>query len=357
MAALESTDELIQNLENIISKKMKQKRVVGFSLVLIDSAQVIWFKAFGYKHIDNKTLMTEKTNLETGSLTKPAFAYSVLKLCENGLLDLDTPLCKYLPEPYIKSELSDLITARMVLSHTTGLPNWRPKGNPLKIYFTPGTRFSYSGEGFQYLQKVVEHLTQRPLEEYMQETFFKPLDMTSSLVWSDDFDEDFAYGHDEKGKPSIGKFLTAGAAYSLRGTPTDYAKFLITLMKPPKKNEFFLSEHSIREMVTPVISVNDDFPMWDERWPKRVVNDIPNVYWGLGWGLQQLDNKFTFWHWGDNYPLYKAFTMGSLEEKKAIIMMSNCYYGSRVFLDVLKMVFGVNLPVKNYFDVFYPGYF
>ncbi|MFX0066662.1 MAG: hypothetical protein ACFFC7_31365, partial [Candidatus Hermodarchaeota archaeon] len=161
----------------------------------------------------------------------------------------------------------------------------------------------------------------------------------------------------EKGKASIGKFLAAGAAYSLRGTPNDYAKFLIALMEPPKKDEFFLNNHSIREMITPVISVNDDFPMWEKRWPKKEVNDIPNVFWGLGWGLQKIDDKITFWHWGDNYPLYKAFTMGSLEEKKAIIMMSNCYNGSRVFLDVLKKVFEENLPVKNYLDVFYPGYF
>lgn len=345
-------------LEQGIPQAMRREKIVGFSIVLIDKASVIWSKAFGYQNADLKAPLTVNSNLEPGSLTKPLFAYCVLKLCEKGVLALDRPLTTYLSEPYLENDpLLDRITARNVLAHTTGLPNWRPDGKPLKILFAPGNRFSYSGEGYQYLQKVVEQLTQQPLESYAKENLFDPLGMTSSLVWSDHFLNDYAHGHNEQGEVHrLGKFLKANAAYSLRGTPEDYAKFVIGLLESPDNEDYFLSEHSLEQMFAPVIPVNDDYPLWDERYPKKEVTDVPHVFWGLGWGLQEINGNVTFWHWGDQYPHYKAFTMGSHEEKTAVIMMSNCYNGSLLFKDVLYEIFGENLPIKNYFDSFYPGY-
>jgi len=82
-------------------------------------------------------------------LTKPVVAYAALKLADQGKLDLDAPLSRYLPAPYIDGDARlEQITARRVLSHNSGFPNWRPEGKPLVIHFTPGERFSYSGEGF-----------------------------------------------------------------------------------------------------------------------------------------------------------------------------------------------------------------
>jgi len=155
-----TNEELIQHLEIMIPSRMEQEKVTGFSAVLIDKANVIWSKGFGYSHASLKKPMTKNTNTEAGSLSKPVFAYLVLKACEKGLLDLDIPLVNYLSHPKIENmPLFDLITARMVLSHSTGLPNWKdlPPGRELKVYLTPGSRFTYSGEGYQYLQAVPEH--------------------------------------------------------------------------------------------------------------------------------------------------------------------------------------------------------
>jgi CubicO group peptidase (beta-lactamase class C family) len=82
---------------------------------------------------------------------------------------------------------SGRLQARIVLSHRTGFPNWRD-GDSLTIYFTPGERFSYSGEGYVYLQRAVEHITGKPLSEYMSEAVFTPLGMSSSYVWRPAFD-------------------------------------------------------------------------------------------------------------------------------------------------------------------------
>jgi CubicO group peptidase (beta-lactamase class C family) len=84
----------------------------------------------------------------------------VLKLVEQGKLGLDVPLTTYLPKPFIAAdERLAKITARIVLSHRSGFPNWPADDGSVSIYFTPGERFSYSGEGYVYLQRVVEQIT------------------------------------------------------------------------------------------------------------------------------------------------------------------------------------------------------
>src|SRR5207248_1472461 len=112
------------------------------------------------KHAASKETVDMDTVFEAGSTSKPVFAYAVLKLCEKGVMNLDTPLTKYTSRRFLEADPRlELITARHVLSHTTGFQNWRSKEEPLKIHFTPGEKWSYSGEGYGYLQSVVTQLT------------------------------------------------------------------------------------------------------------------------------------------------------------------------------------------------------
>lgn len=93
-------------------------------------------------------------------MSKPVFAYAVLKLCEKGVIHLDTPLTKYTSDRFLQGDPRlDLITARHVLSHTSGFQNWRSGKEPLKIHLEPGEKYLYSGEGYSYLQSVVTLLT------------------------------------------------------------------------------------------------------------------------------------------------------------------------------------------------------
>ena len=139
---------------------MREHAIPGLSMVVIENGEVALHFELGVKNTETKESVDEETLFETASLSKPVFAYGVLKLVEKGKLDLDKPLVAYLPYPDIANdERGHSITARMVLAHTTGFPNWRPKNAPLKIHFQPGDRFSYSGEGFLFLQKVVEQVT------------------------------------------------------------------------------------------------------------------------------------------------------------------------------------------------------
>src|SRR5579863_2314258 len=142
--ALKTPDKkTIAALEKEIPESLLDATVPGMSIALIRDGKTYWAHGFGVKDVKTKQPVTEETTFEAASLSKPVFAYGVLKLVDAGKLDLDATLTKYLPQRYIEGDdRLDKITARIVLSHRTGFRNWRGDGNnPLKIYFTPGERF------------------------------------------------------------------------------------------------------------------------------------------------------------------------------------------------------------------------
>ncbi len=96
-----------------------------------------------------KCTVTEHTSFRVASLTKPVFAYLVLKLVDEGVIELDCPLSSYLDKPYLNDPRIDQLTARHVLSHQTGWPNWKWDGE-LEFEFSLGEKWHYSGEGYVY---------------------------------------------------------------------------------------------------------------------------------------------------------------------------------------------------------------
>jgi CubicO group peptidase (beta-lactamase class C family) len=106
--------------------------------------------------------VNDLTLYEAASITKPVFAFAVQRLAERGVIDLDKPLYLYLPyEDIAYDDRYKLMTARHVLTHRTGFPNWRSmnEDGKLNLKFTPGTGYGYSGEGFEYLKMVIEKIT------------------------------------------------------------------------------------------------------------------------------------------------------------------------------------------------------
>ena len=139
---------------------MAARQVPGVSLALIRDARIAWTGHFGVRDRASGAPVDDATVFSAQSMSKPVVAYRVMKLCELGVLDLDAPLTRYTRDVFVKNDprLHE-ITARRVLSHTAGLPNWRTPDDPLRINFAPGSKFSYSGEGYHYLQTVVSRLT------------------------------------------------------------------------------------------------------------------------------------------------------------------------------------------------------
>src|SRR5437868_6570191 len=120
------SEATIQQLEKDIPELMKKDGVPGLSIALIRGGKTTWAHGFGIKEAKTGLAVSDDTVFEAASLSKPVFAYGVLKLVEQGKLRLDVPLTAYLPKPYIPGdERLAKITARIVLCHRTGFPNWR----------------------------------------------------------------------------------------------------------------------------------------------------------------------------------------------------------------------------------------
>jgi CubicO group peptidase (beta-lactamase class C family) len=328
----------IEALQKQIPDLLKEATVPGLSLALIRGGKTYWVHGFGLRDAKTGELVDEQTIFEAASLSKPVFAYGVLKLVDQGKLDLDTPLSKYLPKPYIEGDSRlDKITARYVLSHRTGFPNWRGDGNALKIYFTPGERFSYSGEGFVYLQKVVEQITGKPLNEYMKEAVFVPLGMTSSnYVWRPEFDARTANPHDGAGQPGD-KFKPkdANAAASLHTTPGDYALFVEALL-----NGTGLKPETLREMEKLQIAVNPECTNCTEQEPKELSKSL---FWGLGIGIQETAQGESLWHWGDN-GRFKCYVVAYPKQKIGVVAFMDGENGLSIIGELLRTAIGGEQP-------------
>jgi CubicO group peptidase (beta-lactamase class C family) len=169
----------------------------------------------------------------------------------------------------------------------------------------PGDAFGYSGEGYNYLQTVVERLVGQPLDVYMREAMLEPLGMrASSYRWVAVGDPAVAAAHDRYGRPSdpyIGDRPEASS--SLHTTPADYARFLCALLDT-RTGPGRLRAESMAEVLRPQVIMG------------------PRVAWGLGWGLEESGDRGAFWHWGDN-PGYKSLTVAAPAQRTGTVIMTN----------------------------------
>jgi len=303
--------------EKRFPRLMAEFMIPGLSMALIKDARVVWRKGFGVKDATSKAPVTTETMFEAASMSKSVFAYTVKKLCEQGTIDLDAPLTKYTTEKFLEGDPRlDLITTRRVLCHTTGFPNWRTDKDPLKINFTPGEKWSYSGEGYSYLQSVVAHLTGQSIEPYMKARLFSPFGMGSSgYVWSDKLEKLMAHPHGVKGEPlqqdhaTVEHISRFGSAGGLCATPTDYAKFVIEVIDPKPPDAFRLKSGTVKEMLRPQVDV-------------PIALGPFRSSWALGWQILHTDNGDLICHGGDNEGFH-AMHVASVNRKSGFVLMTN----------------------------------
>jgi len=270
--------------------------------------------------------ISSNTIFEAASLSKTVFAYAILRLYDRGLIDLDTPLLDIIGS-YKRFDSTNpdyaKITARMVLRHTTGLPNWG-NDSTVNILFTPDSCFSYSGEGYLFLQRVLEKKLNKPLTQIMQEEVFTPLGMgNSSYIWINKFDTVSSFSNSQE---EINRHKNANAAYSLLTNATDYSVFLKALtegkgLKASTRKMMFEKSTSAKRFNT----------------PSNIAD--PYINWDLGVGLQQNENGKAIWHWGDNGD-FKCFYMAFPDKNESLIYFTHSRYGLFITEDILNLFFG-----------------
>ena len=317
-------------MERYVAAEMDSGGVMGLEMALINEGKVVYTHEFGLRSRTTGLAPDSATVFAGCSLGKPVFAYLVMQLVEEGMLDLDRPLVDYLDRPIdAYPEWSSLkddgrmrdITARRVLTHTTGWPNLRAQmeGGRLDFVYQPGERFSYSGEGFAFLQFVIEQITGTPLDVLARERIFAPLDMSrTSYLWDEAFEADHADGHtEEQRRIAMIRYSQPRAGGSLATTASDFAKFVVAVL-----NAKALKQCSIDQMLAPQVPVLSKRMFGPLARETTEDNRAIHLSWGLGWG--RFDSEFgqAFFHTGHDLG-WENYAVIYSEKKIGIVLLSN----------------------------------
>jgi len=314
-------------LEDSLPALLERADVPGLQVAFIEAGRIAGTGAFGVADAETGRPVTDRTVFEAASLSKPVFAYAVLRLVDRGDWELDRPLWEVLPyERLAHDERARRITTRMVLTHTTGLPNWG--GTPLELNDDPGARWGYSGEGFVWLQKAVEAATGLTLEEIATREVFEPLGMTGShYVWSAGYDTLAAVPHDELGYPASRRKPEGGnAAASLHTTASDYARFVIAVLDGEG-----LAPETHEALLTPGADLTG--AGWGDDAEAKA-----HLFWGLGWGLQEGRRGRSFWHWGDQGTA-RCFVVAYPDRRDGLVYFTNSANGLAIGPALLDLAF------------------
>ncbi len=318
---------VVSGLEAGIPDLMQKARIPGLQIALVRDSKVVWQGSFGVKNAAAGARVTDETLFEAASLTKPFFAYAVMKMVDEGLIDLDKPLHTFfsreevekglghsLDKPGFKREWFEKVTGRHVLSHSGGFPHGE-RGEVFPIFFEPGTRWKYSADGYFLLQLAIEKLKGEKLDAIMQKVVLDPLGMTKScMVWRPAYEETMANGHNIFSTPQdFRKRTEAHAAASLYTTAGEYARFVCAVLGGEG-----LKPETAKEMLTSFIDMKDD----------------KSLGWSLGFGLQNDANGTAFWQWGD-YGIFRNYVIGYPKNKTAVVYLTNSFNGLSVCSDLV----------------------
>lgn len=303
----------------------------------------------GVRSVGDKQPVTADTTLSAASLSKPVFAWAVRELVKQGKLDYSKPLQEYLDLGL--SGDARLITAAQVLSHSTGLPNWRFQlDKTLTVEFAPGSRWQYSGEGYFLLQRVVEKLVGVPIAAHMKEAVLSPLGLTkSSYAWTPETQAGGTSGHDRRGNPLERSSIyyaqrnfevlqkagvtpeSAGYAEMVAAYEKAKAQPLPIAMAPNMAGSLWTTASDYAKFLTRVLTDIQHHP--DDYRPRATVNS--RIAWTLGWGIDQSVGRPAYFHWGDG-PGFKNFAWLQPEKKTAVAFFTNGDHGLSLYSVVFR---------------------
>ncbi|MCT2560475.1 serine hydrolase domain-containing protein [Chryseobacterium herbae] len=353
---IDGTAVTSSQIDLVVRKLMDTAHIQGLNLAVLNNNKTVFIKSYGFRNKPEKALMDTATIVYGASLSKAVFGYLVMKLTEENVLALDKPLYQYLKKPIPEYEyFSDLkgdsrwksITARMCLDHTTGLPNVRwfhpttgkqDTIGTMKIYFNPGTKYAYSGEGFKLLQLVVEEITGKNIDELAREKIFKPFAMTrTGFIWHESFgDDNVAVGHMNNGDIDKKKKRTEPVAGgSMMTTIADYTKFIENMMQQKG-----LSKKLYKEMLSPQVAIysKTQFPPIQEE--TTTENNAIHLSYGLGWGYLKCPRYGKAFFKEGNGISWRNYNINFPEKGISVVIMINSENGEKVFQELVETVVG-----------------
>lgn len=304
-------------------KWLKENNIPTLGLGIISDGKLKQIKTFG--KLKRDVPAPYNTIWNVASLTKPVTAMVALKLVSQGKWDLDEPLDHYWIDPDIaKDPNHKLLTTRIILSHQTGFPNWRSfnESKKLDFKFKPGTKYQYSGEGFEYLRRALEKKFRKTLDQLASELVFEPFKMNDSqLIWNDKIDlTRYAINYDKDGnayEPTKNK--SVNAADDLLTTIEDYGRFLSNVM-----NGEGLSKKVFDDMISHQVQTKKD------------------KYFGLGFEIYDLGNEnYALSHGGADQGVQTIFILLP-KTKQGLIIFTNVDDGYKIYESIVLHYLGEN---------------
>jgi CubicO group peptidase (beta-lactamase class C family) len=343
-----------------VSKIMTRTDAKGMAVAVIDHGKIGYVGAYGIRNATGDPLTTD-TVMYGASLTKTVFAYLVMQLVDQGKLNLDTPLKddldnplpSYGPDPVFPDKYGpykdlagdprwEKITPRMCLTHSTGFSNfWFIEPDQrLHIHFEPGTRFSYSGEGFILLQFVIEHGRKAQglgldVGDLSKANFDRLGMVRTNLVWHNDLDSNFADGWNDRGQPQPhDKRSKVRAAGSMNTTISDLSKFAAALVRGDGLSAASRAEMTKKRLHIATASL---FPLFLPDLP--LSEQRKDLYSGLGVTVFDGPRGLGFYKGGHDGQT--ANTMVCIDAgQRCIVILSNDVRSEAGFAELVRFVLG-----------------
>ena len=284
-------------LDELIPVLMEDYSIPGVAISIIQKGTTTWSKAYGYADLEQGRYMTTDTYCRVESISKSVTAWGVMKLVEQGKVDLDKPIKQYIKDwDFPESKFSEeKVTVRQLLANTSGMPlgdifeRYSPKekmpslreslSKHAVLIQEPGTSFLYSNTGYNILELLIEEVTGRDFAEYMENEVLLTLGMyKSSFNWSEKLQPEVPVGYDSNGKPISVYIYPEKGSGGLFATVNDIASFVSAGMP-----DYYQSEHKVLTKE----SINNLYMTMVEK---------PGIYglvfdsYGLGYYLETLSN-------------------------------------------------------------------
>jgi len=350
---LDGTTITTSEAEAFTKATLEKENVTGAQIAVVERGRLIWNAAFGLRGRDPNMPMDHETTTWAASISKGVFATYVMQLVERGEFQLDVPVAKQLSQPLARYDayketgaaiVSEpdwpLVTPRMLLSHTSGLLNFAylEPDKKLHLHFAPGTKFSYSGEGINLVQFLIEQKKQKPLDQLMQEALFTPLEMKrTGLIYRQEFEANVADRFDLDGKfrAKTRRFPARGAG-SMTTSAEDLARFTIALL-----DNKILKPSTRSEMLKPYIQIRTlhQFALKGNEGEGKEAAEVGLAY-GVGWGLltkTRFGPAFFKEGHGDGAQNYMICFERS---KSCMILLTNSDNGELAFRSLLEKILG-----------------
>ncbi len=325
----DSLDTFIEYLDGRIPRLMNQYGVPGASVALVREGTLVWSAAYGYADLEHERKMTVDAVCRAESISKSVTAWGVMRLVEQGRIDLDDPVQQHLGDWELPGDVGQEVTIRKLLSQNAGMPlgpigvgvEYEPQSDmpPLRDYLAqearpvrePGSGFLYSNVGFNLLELLIEQVTGRDFAAYMEDDVLTPLGMhRSSFGWDEALRPSIPMGYEQQGTPVPPYVYPVNASGGLFASVEDIARFVSAEMTGTDDKNVVLEQKNIRELHTPEVDVSGIYGL------------VTDSY-GLGHFIEHLPGgRRAVWHGGQGHG-WMAHFHAVPESGAGIVILTN----------------------------------